>query len=304
MIRSTSRAVVLSVLSLLLAAGAAPAAHAAGEGVVLQVGEAPPANPSSVTRDASLDPRFNDRPRDAFLLPLFEVDRSSPFAETTLIAVRNATEQGHDVTISYWVDHVFDPMADPDLVQSFSLPAKEIATFNLRDLPEISGGAGGDAVIHGWLLVEHDDGVGDTLSADWFRVDDDQDFAVGGRLVDVDTSYTCTEWGLRHLVGGGFTGGTQLEVFTDTPLGLGTPSFSVTFYDEAGNNQGTVNVSTNRQAVQIDVAELLDVLPGSPAGLGGMEVLFQSGTTGGLVMGTYSADGQFSIGMDATCLVI
>lgn len=295
MIRYSLSAAVLSVLSLLLVV-AVPAI--AAEGVSLQIGEPPPENPASVTRDASLSPRFSDRPRDAFLLPLFEVDRSSPFAETTLIAVRNVTDQSHDVRITYWVDHVFDPMAEPDLVQDFSLAGKQIRTISLRDLPEITGGADGDAIVQGWLMVEHVDAVGDVLSTDWFRVDDDQDFAVGDRMVDVDTSYTCLKWELRYIVGAGFDGGTRLEVFTDTPLGLGT----VTFFDEAGINQGTVNVGTNRQAVQIDVAELLAELPGSPAASGGMEVLFQPGTNGGLVMSTYSAAGQYSVGMDAVCL--
>lgn len=304
MIRSPFRATALSVLSLLLAAGAALPAAAADEGVVLQVGETPPANPASVTRDARLAPRFNDRPRDAFLLPLFKVDRSSGFAETTLLAVRNVTEGSHDLRISYWVDHVFDPGADPDLVQSFTLTAKDVETVNLRDLPELSGGAGGDDLVRGWALIEHGDAVGDTLSADWLRVDDNQDFAVGARLVDVDESYTCTRWDLRYLVGGPFSGGTRLEAFIDTPLGLGTASFSVTFFDEAGNGQGTVNVGTNRQVVDIPVSALLAELGGSPSGFGAMEITFQAGTNGGLVMGTYSADGQYSVGMDATCLVI
>jgi hypothetical protein len=55
--------------------------------------------------------------------------------------------------------------------------------------------------------------------------------------------------------------------------------------------------------VELDVAELLDLLT-TPAPFGGMEIQFQSGTNGGLVMGGYSAEGKYSVGFDATCLEI
>jgi hypothetical protein len=35
-----------------------------------------------------------------------------------------------------------------------------------------------------------------------------------------------------------------------------------------------------------------------------MEILFQAGTNGGLVRASYRAQGQFSVGLDGTCLVI
>ena len=300
MTHSAARALALFSLSLLLATGAAAAAD---EAYVLAPGEAPPENTVSVTRDGAVLPRFSDGPRDAFMVPMFKIDRRSIAAETTLIAVRNHTTSPHDVRISYFVDRIFDPGADPDLVQNFSLTPNEIRTVNLRDLPELTGGAGGDAVIRGWLMVEHADGAGDALTADWFRADDAENFAGGDRMVDIDTSYTCTRWDFRYLVGGLFTGGTRLDVFIDTPLGFGTPSFTITFFNEAGATQGTVTVSTNRQVVELDVADLLDLLAGSPSPFGGMEITFLAGTNGGLVMGTYRASGRLSVSMDGTCLV-
>jgi len=303
MTRRTPRALALSILSLLLATGAAAGAE---EGVSLWLGEALPDNPVSVTRKGAVAPRFSDARRDAFMLPMFKVDRTSIAAETTLIAIRNPTDQAHEVDISYFVDHVFDEGAPvpPDLVQSITLESKEIRTFNLRDLPEITGGQGNDAVIRGWLMVEHADGAGDALSADWFRADDAENFAGGDRMVDIDTSYTCTLWDFRYLVGGPFTGGTRLDVFIDTPLGPGTPSFFITFFDEAGNDLGTVGVAAARQVRELDVADLLDELAGSPSPFGGMEITFTGGTNGGLVMGTYRASGRLSVSMDGTCLVI
>jgi hypothetical protein len=300
MTRRTPRALALSILSLLLATGAAAGAD---EAYVLGLGEAPPENPASVTRNGAVLPRFSDGPRDLFMVPMFKVDRSSIAAETTLIAIRNHTGESHDVQVSYFVDRIFDPGADPDLVQNFSLTPNEIRTFNLRDLPEITGGQGGDDVIRGWLMVEHADGTSDALTADWFRADDAENFAGGDRMVDIDTSYTCTQWDFRYLVGGLFTGGTRLDVFIDTPLGFGTPSFSITFFNEAGTNQGTVTVATNRQVAELDVADLLDLLASSPSPFGGMEITFTGGTNGGLVMGTYRASGRLSVSMDGTCLV-
>lgn len=297
-----ARALALSTLFLVLGAGAAAGADPEG---ILRLGEAPSANPDSVTRNGAVAPRFSDEPRDAFMLPMFKIDRSSIAAETTLIAVRNVTGDPHDVVISYFVDHVFSPAAPPDLVQAFTLGAKEIRTVNLRDLPELTGGQGNDAVIRGWLLVEHgDSGTGDALSADWFRADDAENFAGGDRMVDVDTSYTCTRWDLRYLVGGLFSGGTRLDVFIDTPLGPGTPSLTIELFNEAGGGLGTVTFSTGRQVAEIDVQDILDLLPSAQPPFGGMEITFQSGTNGGLVMGTYRASGRLSVSMDGTCLVI
>jgi len=301
MTRRISRAFALFFLSLILVTGAATGAD---EAYVLALGEPAPESPTSVTRDGAVLPRFSDARGDVFMVPMFKIDRSSIAAETTLIAIRNPTTGSHDVRISYFVDRIFNPGADPDLVQNFSLTPNEIRTFNLRDLPELTGGAGGDQVIRGWLMVEHLDGAGDALTADWFRADDAENFAGGDRMVDIDTSYTCTVWDFRYLVGGLFTGGTRLDVFIDTPLGFGTPSFAIDFFNEAGVAQGTVTVSTNRQVVELDIADLLDLLGGSPSPFGGMEITFQSGTNGGLVSGTYRASGRLSVSMDGTCLVI
>jgi hypothetical protein len=300
MISSARCAAAVFALSLLVLAGAA----GAQDGFTLRATDAPHAEPASVTGGGDLAPRATDFPADSFMVPLFRVDRGNPFGETTLIAVRNVTDQGHDVNISYWVDHAFDPFGDPDLIQSFSLSPGQTVPINLRDLPEITGGQGGDDLVRGWLIVEHGDGVGDALSADWFQVNPDQNFATGGRMVDTDHSYTCTQWDFRYITGGAFDGGTRLGVFIDTPLGFGTPSFTVDFISEAGAFQGAVIVSTNRQVLELDVeSDLLALLAGSPPDSGGMVITFAGGTNGGLVTGTYSAEDRYSIGLNGACIV-
>lgn len=300
MTSSARCAVAVFAVSLLAAAGSA----AADEGLVFQAIDTPPVDPAPVTRSGELAPRFTDVTADTLMVPFFRFDRGNITGETTLIAVRNASNEAHDVIITYWVDHVFDPMAEPDLVQSLSLVPNKVVPINLRDLPELDGGADNDNIIKGWLMVEHAEGVGDSLSADWFQVDPDEDFATGGRMIDIDHTGTCSQWDFRYITGSGFDGGTELRVFIDTPLGLGTPSFSVSFYSEAGAFLGGVSAITNRQVADINVeTELFPFLPAPPPDSGSMEITFSGGTNGGIVLGTYSAEGRYSVGLNGTCIV-
>lgn len=303
MISSASRALSVFALALLCLL-VAPGTARADDGVTFRPADGPRENPASVT-GAALAQKYTDESADAFVVPFFKVDRSNSQGETTLIAVRNASEQPHDARISYFVDRIFP--SNPDLVQTFSLAGNEVATFNLRDLPAITGGEGGDAVIRGWILVEHLDGHGDSFSADWFRVNPAQDFATGGRMVDVDHSGTCTQWDFRYLVGGAFDGGTRIELFIDTPLGgnpsVHPPSATLEFYSEPGTFLGALNLFTNRQVVERNAANLLAQLPGSPSSFGSMVITFEPGTNGGLVGGTYRAEGRYSVGLNGTCIV-
>lgn len=292
--------VSLAILSLLLVTGTARA----DDGVSFRTTDAPREDPASAT-GGGLAAKYTDEAADLFIVPFFKVDRSNANGETTLIAVRNTTDVPHDVRVSYFVDRIFP--SSPDLVQNFSLSANQVRTFNLRDLPEISGGQGGDAIVRGWLMVEHLDGFGDGLSADWLRVNPAEDFATGGRMVDADHSYTCTQWDLRYLVGGNFSGGTRLELFIDAPLGANPAvhpaSVTIDFYSEPGTFLGGREIFTNRQVLELNVANQLAALPGSPSSFGSMVITFESGTNGGLVTGTYRADGRYSVGLNGTCLV-
>lgn len=300
MISSASRAFAIVSLAILLVTGTASTA----EGATLRTVDSPRGTPASVTGGGLLA-KYSNEAADTFIVPFFKVDRSNPQGETTLVAVRNAADSAHDVEIAYWVDRVFP--SSPDLVQEFTLIPDEVATFNLRDLPEISGGRGGDAVVRGWLMVRHLDGFGDGLSADWFRVNPAEDFATGDRMVDVDHSGTCTQWDFRYLIGGSFDGGTRLELFIDTPLGgnpaTRPPSATLEFYSEPGTFLGARELFTNRQVEEIDVATELAELPGSPASFGSMVITFEPGTNGGLVAGTYRAEGRYSVGLTGTCIV-
>lgn len=294
---------------LLFTLGPAAAGAVSQPGVTLRVGPLPPDEPTSVTGGKALVARSVERPTSALMVPFFKVDRSRPGGESTLYAIRNtSTSTTHRVVVSYWVDWPFDPQADPDRTQTFDLAPRQIRTVNLRDVSGLTGGAGGDAMVQGWLVAEQTTGSTGALSGDWFRVVPDQDFATGARMVDASSSpSTCTRWDLRFMSGGAFSGGTRLEFFVDTPLGshAGTdaPSAVITFTDEAGTVLGSaVEVFTDRQVVELDVSALRAMLPRPRPAFGAIEVAFQPGSGGGLVSGSYRASGRFSVGVDGTCV--
>lgn len=308
-----SRSTVVLALSLLsLVAAPAAAIDVSGPGVAFRLGPLPPDEPSSVTagEGARFSARLAERATTSLMVPFFKVDRARGAGESTLYAIRNTSATAtHSVTVSYWVDHRFDPAADPDRVQTFQLGPREVRTVNLRDVPQLEGGAGDDSLVRGWLVAEQTTGSTAVLSGDWFRLTPDQDFATGGRMLDAAASpYTCTKWDQRFLVGGAFSGGTRLEVFVDTPLGShpGTdaPSFVITFTNEAGTVQGSaVEVFTDRQVMELDVATLRAMLPDPRPAFGALEIVFQPGSGGGVVSGSYSARGRYSVELDGTCLV-
>lgn len=308
-IRST---LVFALPLLLLAAVPATAVDVSGPGVAFRLGPLPPDEPSSVTGGdgARFSARLAERATTSLMVPFFKVDRARGAGESTLYAIRNTSATTtHSVRVSYWVDHRFDPAADPDRVQTFQLGPRQVQTVNLRDVPQLDGGAGGDAMVRGWLVAEQTTGSNPALSGDWFRVTPGQDFATGGRMLDASASpYTCTKWDQRFLVGGAFSGGTRLEVFVDTPLGshpgTDSPSLVITFTNEAGTVQGSaVEVFTDRQVMELDVATLRAMLPAPRPAYGALEIVFQPGSGGGVVSGSYRAEGRYSVEVDGTCLV-
>lgn len=295
---------------LLLTAASAAAIDVSQPGVALRLGPLPPDDPASVTGGAGLVSRAAERATTALMVPFFKIDRASAAGETTLYAVRNTSATAtHRVVVSYRVDWPFDPSGEPDHVQTFELGPRQVRTVNLRDVPQLDGGAGGDAMVRGSLVARQTTGSAPALSGDWFRLIPGQDFATGGRMVDAAADpYTCTQWDLRFLVGGAFSGGTRLEVFVDTPLGShpGTdaPSLVIAFTDEAGTLQGSaVEVFTDRQVLELDVGALRTMLPAPRPAFGALEIAFQPGSGGGLVSGSYRAEGRYAAEVDGTCLV-
>lgn len=226
----------------------------------------------------------------AFLLPFYEVDTAG--ALTTLLAARNAFDVPNTIDVTY-----FDRAGAMVHAETFDVAPLGVVTRNLRDVAALP--AETDGVRRGFALIEADQ----PLSGDFFRVDPAQNFAAGDRLV-LAAEALCDLWDFRFLRGGGFSGGTDLVLYVDTPLGLdlaSTPSITVVAYDEAGNELGAVDFWTQDVVNEMTAADVLEVLDEPLVNAGVFDVFFNDGTGGGLVYGTYSAEGRYSIGMHGTC---
>jgi len=225
------------------------------------------------------------------ILPWFEVDTVAPDGTTTLMALHNVADQSEtDVHLSY-----FNTAGDLVFEDEELLDPGQIRTINLRDIPSLATSSRRFA--RGYVVVETDG----ELAADYFQVNPKANFATGGRLA----STICRSWELRFLQGGGFSGGTRLQLYVSEPLGAdpGTspPSASIRISDESGERYGTVSVYTADPVVQIDVADLLATLPGRGPSFGALDVMFSDLTTGGIVQGTYRAQSRYSVSVPGSC---
>lgn len=232
------------------------------------------------------------RDRSEFLLPWFQVDRRSAGGLTTLLAFRNTqSRRGSDADVTY-----LDVSGEVLRTDHFELDPHEAVTVNLRDLPELEADA--DGIARGMVRIESFWNV----SADYFAVDPAGNFATGGRLADS----TCDVWDLRYLAGGGFDGGTTLQIYVREPLGTNAatapPSARILVVNQAGDELGTVNLFAGDQALELTIQDILDALPGSQPPFGALVVDFADEGDLGYVQGTFTAENRFSIGMTATCL--
>lgn len=212
--QSTTRQILMTVLALLVAAGA--------------------------TLPAAAEPT----PSSDLLLPWFEVHLASQ--RTTLFSVGNAAHEAVNVKAA-----VHTNWGIPVVERTIRLQAGEVKTVNLRDwivagnvpAPVLRGAhlEHVQAALTGQLSPKDDLfyatqadpfdpelAVGyvtlrvigaprlDALWGDYFWVDPTQDFAEGELLVDIDRSSPCgalcTTHRMRFMNGGGFDGGTKLVV--------------------------------------------------------------------------------------------
>lgn len=225
-----------------------------------------------------------------FLLPLYEVDDDG--ALTTLFAARNSFDVPNEVTVTY-----FDRFGNPIKSELADIGPLGAVTRNIRDVTGLP--TEGDGVRRGFALLSADS----DLSGDFFRVDPASNFASGDRLV-LASEALCDVWDFRFLRGGAFSGGTDLVIYVETPLGQDAidPSVHIEIFDEAGNLLGSVGVWTDLVVNKVTADEILDAAqPPLSTTAGIFDFFFDLATDGGLVMGTYSAENKYSIGMHGTC---
>lgn len=230
------------------------------------------------------------------VLPYFEVESLNGLGDTTLYAIRNESTNAIQVKIDYY--EVDTPVA-PQRTDTVNLAAKQVHTVNLRDVANLE--IDGDQKTRGYVVFSVIGGA-NVLAGDYFRVDPDDNFATGMRLVNASTGSAhderCSIFSIRFLRGGAFTGGTRLFYWLDSSV-LFTDPFTITYaiYDQAGTQLRIGNLPTpDRVASTFLIDQLLE---GLTVNAGVLEVQF-TGVKGHLAA-SMNASGRFSVGLEATC---
>lgn len=276
---------LLALLTLAIGAGAAQA-----QVVITPLDELPAfATPGA---QAAPLPKV-DSPSTDLILPYFENDVSGGSFTSTLFALRNPTVSSATATVSY-----FDLDGNLRVSESYTIGGFAVVTRNLRDIPGLA--VDPDGFSRGYATIESTE----TLSGDTFQVDPVGNFATGTRLVA--KSELCLSWDFRFLLGGGFDGGTTLEIFVDTPLGIGSsdPSTAVAIvYDESGKLFGMVALKTAQHSVSVPVGNILGALPGGFGPVfGSLWIVFGPASHGGHIQGIYTAEDRYSVGIKGSCI--
>lgn len=247
---------------------------------------------------APIVPEGRNEPATSLILPFFRVDRAHPAGETTLFALRNVLDHPIDLYIRYFDSSMVVQRADGPS----TFGSREIKTVNIRDIPGLP--VDPDGYSRGMVFV--DSSATSSLSGDFFQVDPTQNFATGDRLVDVQRQpFLCELWDMRFLNGGPFSGGTDLRVLVWRAPGTDAgdpPAMQLAFFDETGQIETTVWMHTAVNVLELSVKEMLPLEAGYQP-FGAVEIWFSPSTIGGVVTGTFSAEGRYSVGMPGTCLV-
>ena len=143
--------------------------------------------------------------------------------------------------------------------------------------------------------------VNGPVSADTFQIDSDQDFATGGALVDADNLEFCTDAKVRFLVGGAFSGGTQLFFVLDFPLGADSMMDPASVFGTAYREDGTVinnfEIFTDQFTFEIDAGDLV-----TDENFGSLDITYGNDGAGGFVTVEHKADNRYSVSLKQTCL--
>jgi len=229
-----------------------------------------------------------DEPQEILLVPFFEVDTTDPAGTTTLFAVRNIFSQPVDIEIRY------QGMDATPLGQEVrTLAGRQTLTRNLRDVAGLP--ADPDGFARGFIVVLQTSRTGSgLLVGDYFQVDVGNAFATGQRMASLDELCNLTEARFAD-----FGSGTELRLLINAPQGsdpvFDPPSVEVTPILEDGTLLPKTKIFTNDFAIEV-TASAFTVAPFGT-------LLFDfTNSGGGLVYAEYSAQGQFSVGLNGACL--
>lgn len=230
-----------------------------------------------------------DLPQSVLLVPLFEVDTSDPFGDTTLFGIRNVTEEPISATVEY-----FDRKSNLVRTDMIEIAARAVSTVNVRDVGGLDDLVEEDDYARGFVRVTTE--TAGALVGDYFNVDLGNDFASGERMVGLDD--LCKVVDTRFL---DFGSGSKLVIFVEQPQGddpgSDPPTAILTLRDEDGFVRTTLILRTDDNVLIFDLAALL---PPEVPPFGSAQIDFE--LTRGWAFSAYSADGRFSVGLNAACL--
>ncbi len=246
-----------------------------------------------VARESAISAKVA-RPTYNLVLPLYVVDNSNSNGVTTLIAVRNASNNAIRAGFRYVsVDRAVI------LTDNVLLDPRETVTRNLRDftgLPTTNGSLKtGIVTVTALDPITSSEITAGVLTGDYFYADLSNNFASGDVLVDGSDGF-CQNWDTRFFNGGAFSGGTTFTITTlqNSVDGVLRTVAAGDVYTEAGTFVGSVQITSNQIASQVSSTQL-----GLPA-FGTIEWFLPQGT--GIVGVTLKAEGRYSVGMPGYCL--
>lgn len=235
-------------------------------------------------------PATNEPSTSSWIIP-FVVDGGNGLGITTLMSVTNESE----LPGPFDVDVEFnDALGNQFHAVTLSMGPGELQSFNLRDQPNVPPG-----VSFGFVEVFSD---GDALpSVDFYLVTAEEDFASGdvGFLLDE----LCSRWRARVLIGGPFTGGTDILFLVNGGRGseIGDPpTVSGTAYDESGTPINSFDIFTDLSVFEFNAVDL--ITPNQLFGYIELTIDSELGPPfGGYVFTNVGAEGRYSVGTSGIC---
>ncbi len=225
----------------------------------------------------------------AVILPFYYVETNDTSGETTLYAVRNNSAE--PITVRYRYFRGTSQTAV--LVEDLTLAAHAVRTVNLRNVQGLP--TGNNPVATGFMVAEVTNSAlpAAVISGDYFRYEPPE-AANGGALLPVSAA-ECRRWSHRFFSGGAFGGTSQIAFLVQNRPAEG-PVVAGNVFDEAGNQVGTVAITSDQVAFEMSNTDLQ-----LPVNFGSIEWVFQ-GDAHGVVTSTFTAGGNISVGTEAACI--
>jgi hypothetical protein len=230
-----------------------------------------------------------DEPQETLVVPFYEVDTTDPAGTTTLFAVRNVFSNSVDIEVRYQA-----PDGSAQRLEPVTLAGFETLTRNVRDVAGLP--ADPDGFARGFIVIVQTSLQGSgLLVGDYFQVDVGNAFATGQRMASLDELCDLTE--VRFV---DFGEGTELRLLIAAPQGsnpvLDPASVEVHPILEDGTVLPKTEIFTDDFALVVSASDF------TGSAFGTLIFDFQN-SGGGLVYAEYSADGQFSVGLNGACIV-